>query len=39
MLFKNKEQQHKIATLESELSSFYGTEDDLRHEMIYFTLL
>lgn len=38
MLFKNKEQQHKIATLESELSSFYGTEDDLRHEMIYFTL-
>lgn len=38
MLFKNKDQQHKIAALESELSSFYGAEDNLRHEMIYFSL-
>lgn len=38
MLFNGKTYRSKIAALEAELASFYEAEQDLRQEMIYFSL-
>lgn len=38
MLFSGKNHRSKIAELEAELASFYDAEQDLRQEMIYFSL-
>lgn len=38
MLFQNKKLSLKIETLEKELAEFYRIQDDLKEEMLYFSL-